>query len=85
MYLVWIGAVLIALKALEIGPFAQWGWYWIVLPLALAFVWFEVLERTFGRDRRKVEHVEWEARRRERVREQFAPPPGRKPASGRSR
>jgi small Trp-rich protein len=84
MYLVWIGLILLGLKWLEIEPIAQWGWHWILLPLIGAFAWFEVLERTFGRDRRKVEHVEWEKRRKDRVREQFAPPPHRKaPASGR--
>lgn len=80
MYLVWIGLLAIILKWLELGPLATLSWWWVLAPLGLAFIWFEGLEKVFGRDRRKVDHIEWEKRRKERVREQFAlnrRPPGK--------
>ncbi len=74
MYLLWTGAALIALKLLEIGPFAQLSWWWTLAPLAAALVWFEGLEKVFGFDRRQVEHSEWEKNRKKRVSETFADP-----------
>ncbi len=74
MYLLWIGVVLVLLKYLELGPIAGLSWWWVLAPLALAFLWFEVFERIFGRDRRQVESVEWENRRKERVAQQFQDP-----------
>ena len=71
MYLVWIGVIVIGLKALEVGPLAELSWWWVLTPLALAFVWFEWVEKLFGRDRRNVDHIEWERRRKERVADQF--------------
>jgi len=53
MPFVWMGALLIVLKGLDVGPFGQWSWWWILLPLALAFAWFELIEPLFGLDRRK--------------------------------
>jgi len=76
MILVWAGVALVLLKILEVGPLADVSWWWILAPLAAAIVWFEWLEKLFGRDRRKVEHLEWEQRRKERVAAQFAGQPG---------
>ena len=74
MYLVWAGLALLILKFFEIGPVGQWSWWWILAPLAVAFAWFEGLEKAFGRDKRKADHVEWEKSRKERVAAQFGPP-----------
>jgi small Trp-rich protein len=82
MWAVWIGVVMIALKVLGIEPVAGLAWWWVLAPLGLALVWFEGLEKVFGRDKRHVEHAEWEARKRKRVEEQFAQlrkPAGTKP------
>jgi small Trp-rich protein len=73
MPLIWIGVALVLLKWLEIGPFADLSWWWVLAPLALATLWFEGLERLFGRDRRQVDSVEWERKRKERVAQQFDP------------
>ena len=64
MYLVWTGAFLVALKLLQVGPFAELSWWWVFAPLALALVWFE----------RQVEHSDWEKSRKRRVTEQFGDP-----------
>ncbi|HYF60229.1 MAG TPA: TIGR04438 family Trp-rich protein [Burkholderiaceae bacterium] len=71
MPLLWIGAVLVLLRWLEIGPFATLSWWWVLAPLGVAFAWFEGLEKLFGRDKRQVDAIEWERRRQERVSEQF--------------
>lgn len=74
MPLLWIGVVLVLLRYLELGPLAEVSWWWILAPLAAAALWFEVLEKLFGRDRRQVESIEWENRRKERVAQQFQDP-----------
>jgi len=82
MPFVWIGALLIVLKWLEVGPLAQWSWWWILLPLALAFAWFELIEPLFGLDRRRKVEDEYARMRKERIEANFRPG-GAKPA-GRS-
>ncbi len=54
MYAVWIGATLVALKFFEVRWFVDISWWWILAPLAIAFVFFEVLEPMFGWDKKKV-------------------------------
>lgn len=71
MVLLWIGVALVLLRWLEIGPFADLSWWWPIGVLAVAVAWFEGLERLFGRDRRQVEMLETERRRKERVAEMF--------------
>ncbi|MBN9429519.1 MAG: TIGR04438 family Trp-rich protein [Burkholderiales bacterium] len=78
MPFVWIGALLIALKWLEVSPVDQWSWWWILAPLALAFLWFEVIEPFFGLDKRKQLEDHYAKLRRDRVDAQFRPPPAKK-------
>lgn len=78
MPLVWIGLLLVLLKWLEVDPFAALSWWWVLSPLAGAVLWFEWLERVFGFDRRQVDGVEWEKRRKTRVAAQFERPPRRR-------
>jgi small Trp-rich protein len=78
MAVLWIGVVLVVLKWFEVGPFAGLSWWWVIAPLVAAAVWFEGLEKIFGRDRRQVESVEWERQRKERVTNQFQQPGGRR-------
>jgi small Trp-rich protein len=77
MWFLSIGVIFLALKLLEIGPVATWSWWWVLAPLGAAIVWFEGLEKVFGKDKRKIEHAEWEARKKKRVDEQFAQLHGR--------
>ncbi|MEI7443401.1 MAG: TIGR04438 family Trp-rich protein [Burkholderiales bacterium] len=74
MALLWIGVLLVLLRWFEVGPFAGLSWWWVLAPLGLAFLWFEAFERIFGFDRRQVDQMESERRRKERVAAQFAPP-----------
>lgn len=52
MPLLWIGAVLVALKWMDVDPIASWSWWWVVSPFVLAVIWWEWLERLLGLDRR---------------------------------
>jgi small Trp-rich protein len=70
MPLVWIGAVLVLLKFFEVGPFAQVAWYWILVPLGLALLFFEVIEPMFGLDKKKT-HDEIEKAKQERLKKQL--------------
>lgn len=69
MWLVWGAVLMIVLKWLEVEPVATWSWYWVLAPLLVAFIWFEFLERLFGRDRRSVEMAEYQKRAQERIAE----------------
>jgi small Trp-rich protein len=71
MPLVWIGLLLVIGKWQQIGPLEDISWWWICAPLALAFAWFEGLERIFGFDRRKTEHEHFEKLRKERLAKTF--------------
>jgi small Trp-rich protein len=71
MYLVWIGAIMVIVKLSGYGVIATLSWWWILLPLGLAIIWFEWLEGLFGFDRRSVEANEWGDRHKTRVAEQF--------------
>jgi small Trp-rich protein len=71
MPLLWIGVLLVLLRWLEVGPLADLSWWWVLTPLAVCFVWFEVLERVFGMDKRQLEASEWQKRRKDRVDAQF--------------
>ncbi len=80
MYLVWIATALSVAKWLEVGPVTSLSWWWILAMLGCAFIWFEGLERLFGRDRRQVEAADYEKRAQERLDNTFAQmkPGGRK-------
>jgi small Trp-rich protein len=58
------------LRYFEVGPFADLSWWWIVGLFAVAFVWFEFIERMLGLDKRKA-HEQLEKARRERVTKTF--------------
>lgn len=75
MIFLWLGVALLAMKWAEFAPVADLPWGWAVCPLVLAFVWFEWGERAFGRDKQRVEHVEYENRRKARVAAAFGTDP----------
>ena len=64
MWLIWLGVGLIVLKVLEISVFATMSWWWIVLLGAVAFVWFEFIERRLGLDKKKAFDEYDEAKKR---------------------
>lgn len=41
MYLLGLGIILLVLKLAAIGPVAQWSWWGVLSPFALAVVWWQ--------------------------------------------
>ncbi|HXF45547.1 MAG TPA: TIGR04438 family Trp-rich protein [Burkholderiaceae bacterium] len=71
MWLLWVGVALLLLKLIGIGPFAEMSWWWVALPLVLAFIWFEVFERRLGLDKKKA-FDELERAKQERIKKAFS-------------
>ena len=53
MWLIWLGVAMIVLKLLDISVFATLSWWWITVPFLVAFLWFELVERRLGMDKKK--------------------------------
>jgi small Trp-rich protein len=53
MWLIWLGLAMIVLKVLDISVFATLSWWWITIPFVLAWMWFELVERRLGWDKKK--------------------------------
>jgi small Trp-rich protein len=70
MYLIIAIVLLSALKYFEVSFFADLSWWWVVGLMAVAFIWFEFLERLFGLDKRQADES-LEKARKERVRKTF--------------
>ncbi len=66
MWMLWIAVALLVLKLIGIGPFGDLSWWWVALPFAAAFVWFEVFERRLGLDKKKA-FDELERAKQERI------------------
>jgi small Trp-rich protein len=74
MYLVWLGAALVALKWFEVKWFVDLSWWWILAPLGVAFVYFEVLEPMFGWDKKRA-HTKQEKYVANRLKQQLKKKP----------
>ena len=71
MFVLWIGVLCVILKLLEVGPFAELDWMYVLAPLAVAFLWFEIFEKMFGVDKRKSDDTDSEKSRKARIKAQF--------------
>ncbi|NMM29248.1 MAG: TIGR04438 family Trp-rich protein [Glaciimonas sp.] len=66
-----IAIVLLSLlKYFEVAFFANLSWWWIVGLMAIAFVWFEFVEKMLGLDKRR-SHDAMEKIRKDRVKATF--------------
>lgn len=70
MPLIIIIVALALLRYLEVGPFADISWWWIIGLVGVAFVWFEYIEKMLGLDKRKA-NEQLEQARKERVKRAF--------------
>ena len=70
MPLIIIIALLVGLRSFEVWRFAELSWWWIVGAMALAFIWFEFIEKIFGLDKKKAHNVDAQ-RRKKRVNQAF--------------
>ena len=65
MYFLGLGVVLLVLKYLEIGPVATWEWWVVLIPFALAVVWWAWADSS-GYTKRKAMEKE-DKRRQDRI------------------
>jgi small Trp-rich protein len=65
MLLVVVGVILLALKYLEFGPFAEWSWWLVLSPFAGAVAWWTWADMT-GYTKRKAVQRE-DARKQARI------------------
>ena len=70
MPLIIIIALLVGLRYFEVWRFAELSWWWIVGAMAVAFIWFEFIEKIFGLDKKKAHNVDAQ-RRKDRVKQAF--------------
>lgn len=70
MYLILLIVALAILRGFEVWRFAEMSWWVVIGLMALAFIWFEYVEKIFGLDKKK-EHQIDEQRRNERVKKTF--------------
>lgn len=57
MYFLGLGVVLLLLKYLEIGPLADWSWWWMLAPFVLAVLWWTWADAS-GYTKRKAMEIE---------------------------
>jgi small Trp-rich protein len=55
MYLLGLGIILLAMKYLEMGPVAEWSWWVVLSPFALAVAWWAWADATGYTKRKAVE------------------------------
>lgn len=73
--MIWIylaGFILAIAKWMEVEFLADISWWWVLSPLFLAVLWFEVLERMLGMDKRsELKDSDVEKAKRERINKQL--------------
>lgn len=62
--------ILSALKYFEVSFLQNLSWWWIAALIAIAFIWFEFIERILGLDKRRA-HDEMDKIRKNRVKKAF--------------
>ena len=58
MYFLMIGVLGLALKYLEIGPVANWSWWVVLSPFALAAAWWAWADASGYTKRKEVDKME---------------------------
>ena len=53
MWLIWLGVAMIVLKVLEISVFSELSWWWVALRFGVGYLWFELVEKRLGLDKKK--------------------------------
>jgi small Trp-rich protein len=53
MWFVWVGVAMIVLKVLDISVFSELSWWWVALPFGVGLLWFELVEKRLGMDKKK--------------------------------
>ena len=71
MILIILIVALSLLRFLEIGFFADLSWWWIIGLVAVSVLWFEVIEKWLGLDKKQA-HESLEQAREERKQRTFS-------------
>ena len=64
MGLVIVGVVLLALKLLGLSPVAGWSWWWVLLPFALAALYWQIADSAGWTQRAAMRRVDDKVKRR---------------------
>ncbi|MBC7435552.1 MAG: TIGR04438 family Trp-rich protein [Bdellovibrionales bacterium] len=65
MYFLGVGVILMLLKYLEIGAVANWSWYVVLAPFALAMAWWAWADATGYTKKKAMERMD--KRKQERI------------------
>lgn len=68
MYMLGLALVLTLLKYFEVGPVANWSWWWVLSPYALTALWWAWADGTGYTKRKAMEKIEH--RRQDRINKQ---------------
>jgi small Trp-rich protein len=55
MFLAIIAVIILLMKLADIGPVANWSWFYVMLPFVALIIWWEVLSKWFGSEKRAAE------------------------------
>ena len=66
MYMVVLGVILLILKLAEFGPVGAWSWWIILIPFALAVVWWAWADSSGWTKRREIDKMD-EKRKQRRI------------------
>jgi small Trp-rich protein len=55
MFLAVVAVVILLMKIADINPVANWSWFYVMLPFAILFFWWEFLSKWIGWDKRAAE------------------------------
>ena len=58
MYALLLGIFLMLLKYLAIGPVANWSWWWVLSPFAVAVAWWAWADATGYTKRKAMEKMD---------------------------
>ena len=58
MYMLGLALVLTLLKYLEIGPVANWSWWWVLAPYGLTAAWWAWADASGYTKRKEIEKIE---------------------------
>ena len=50
-----VAFIILLLKITEIGPPANWPWFWVLMPFAVLALWWSVITPMIGWDKKQAE------------------------------
>lgn len=50
-----VAIIILLLKLAEIGPVANWSWFWVLIPFGVLALWWNVITPLIGWDKKVAE------------------------------